>query len=324
MVNEGKYFSIFAPRQSGKTTYLEEVRSTLHKEPTYAVILLSFERYKDLDGKRFYNEIQKELYPQLIKRLAGVQCKKLDEIKKLLDTHQLTDYISFGDFFKDLNSIIQFKKIIIFIDEFDGIPKGELENFLTTLRYLYLHNKRVTTKALYSVGLVGIRNITKLVVGGVSPFNIADQVDLPPFSLDMVRCLYGQYTAETNQPFTEKAIKKLYDETAGQPWLLNRLGTILTVDIKPGTVTPIDEKDVEEAIEKLLVERNPHFDNLYQKAILYKETFVKIVFNNTRYNPDATDQTWLEEYGLIKKIRHQAVVANSIYKKRFSGIGQTQ
>ncbi len=37
-------------------------------------------------------------------------------------------------------------------------------------------------------------------------------------------------------------------ETTGQPWLVNRLGTILTIDIKPETTEPINEKDVEEAV----------------------------------------------------------------------------
>ena len=59
----------------------------------------------------------------------------------------------------------------------------KLENFLTSLLELYQEYKESQDKALNSVGLVGIRNITKLIVGGVSPFNIADQVGLPPFSL---------------------------------------------------------------------------------------------------------------------------------------------
>jgi hypothetical protein len=129
-----------------------------------------------------------------------------------------------------------------------------------------LQYKDIKPKALYSAGLIGIRNIAKLVVGGVSPFNIADQVDLPPFSLKNVRDLYAQYTEETNQPFAKEAVKKVYEETAGQTWLVNRLGTILTVKVKPGTVEPIDEKDVEKAIQILLLERNDHFDNLYEKA----------------------------------------------------------
>jgi len=77
---------------------------------------------------------------------------------------------------------------------------------------------------------VGIRNISELIVGGVSPFNIADEFLLPPFSLKNVRDLYAQYTMETNQDFTEEAIHKIYDQTCGQPCLFNRLGTILTVN----------------------------------------------------------------------------------------------
>jgi hypothetical protein len=126
-----------------------------------------------------------------------------------------------------------------------------LENFLTTLRELYQEYKESQDKAMYSVCLVGIRNITKLIVGGVSPFNIADQVRLPPFSLKNVRDLYAQYTAETNQPFTPEAVKVVHAETAGQPWLVNRLGTILSVDVKPETTDPITEEDAAEALEQL-------------------------------------------------------------------------
>ncbi|NIM14092.1 MAG: hypothetical protein GTO45_18775 [Candidatus Aminicenantes bacterium] len=317
MVDRGRYFSIFAPRQSGKTTYLKHFCKELHQDPTYAAVILSFQKYKKLNRGRFYAQVQKKLYSQLVERLTAVACQKLDKIKSYLNHHRLTDHISFGELFEELNRIIEFKKIVIFIDEFDGIPRDELEDFLNTIRDLYLEYKEIKPKALYSVGLVGIRNITKLIVGGVSPFNIADQVDLPPFSLKNVRDLYSQYTEETNQPFSEEAVKKVYEETEGQPWLVNRLATILTVNIKPGTVEPIDEKDVEKAIQLLLREKNDHFDNLYEKAKLYKETFIEIVFDNVEYYPDNEDQGWLEQYGLIKDRNGKAVVANSIYRARY-------
>jgi len=89
------------------------------------------------------------------------------------------------------------------------------------------------------------------------------------------------------------------------------------VDVKPETVEPIDQQDVEKAIEMLLLENNHHFDNLYEKAKLYKETFVKIVFDNVKYKPNDEDQSWLEQYGLIKKKEKKAIVANRIYKERF-------
>lgn len=317
MVDQGRYFSIFAPRQSGKTTFFKRFCGQLQKDPVYITIILSFQDNKKLDKARFYELMEMELYGQLIDRLNEVNCEKTEAVDQFLNTFHLTDHISFRLLFEKLNRLIQFKKIIIFIDEFDGIPLSELENFLTALRELYQKYKEVKQKALYSIGLVGIRNITKLIVGGVSPFNIADQVDLPPFSLKNIRDLYAQYTQETNQPFTEEAVKRVHEETAGQPWLVNRLGTILTVNIKPETVAPIDERDVEKAIQILLKERNDHFDNLYEKAKLYKETFVEIVFDNAEYDPDNEDQGWLEQYGLIKNRDDHAVVANTIYRARY-------
>ncbi|MCX6584595.1 MAG: AAA-like domain-containing protein [Candidatus Aminicenantes bacterium] len=317
MVDRGRYFSMFAPRQSGKTTFLEGIRTELHKDKTYVAIILSFQKYKNMDIPRFYSLLEEKFNRQLITRLEEVECEKTETVKQFLDGFHLSDHISFSQLFEKLNRILQFKKIVVFIDEFDGIPPDELANFLYGLRDLYLEYKGIKQKALYSVGLIGIRNITKLVVGGVSPFNIADHVELPPFSLKNVRDLYAQYSEETNQPFTEEAVKKVYEETCGQPWLVNRLGTILIVNVKHGTVEPIDEKDVEKAIQLLLNEKNDHFDNLYEKAKLYKETFVEIVFDHAGYYPDDEDQSWLEQYGLIKNKDGHAVVANNIYRTRY-------
>jgi len=314
MVDLGRYFSIFAPRQSGKTTFLKQTCRQLHLDPTYIAVILSFQEYKSFDKSQFYAMVEKYLYTQLLDRLKAVNCEKTGAVGQFLSRHHLTGHMDFKQLFEELNLILLFKKIVIFIDEFDGIPLSELENFLHALRGLYQDYKDIKQKALYSVGLIGIRNITKLVVGGVSPFNIADQVVLPRFSLKNVRDLYSQYTEETNQPFTGEAVKKIHEETAGQPWLVNRLGTILTLDIKHGTVEPIDEKDVEKAIRLLLKEKNAHFDNLYEKAKLYKETFVEIVFDNVEYGSYDEEQSWLEQYGLIKESDGKAVVTNNIYK----------
>jgi len=318
MVDMGRYFSIFAPRQSGKTTFFEDFCHNLKKDTTYIPILLSFQDYKELDKITFYGLIQEEIYEQLLERLEEVDCKKVEAVRGLLNIHHITNHISLRKFFEKSNKVIPPKRIIIFIDEFDGIPMGELENFLTSIRELYQKYKKRTNKALYSVGLVGIRNITKLIVGGISPFNIADQVKLPPFTLKNVRDLYAQYTEETNQPFTEEAVKKVFDETSGQPWLVNRLGTILTVDIKPETTEPITAEDVEKAVEILLYEENSHFDNITEKAKQYKETFINIVFDGVEYIPGDEEQSLLLTHGLIKAEGKNIRVSNPVYKKRFT------
>ena len=318
MVDLGRYFSIFSPRQSGKTTFFEGVCRQLANDPTYIPILLSFQYMKNLDAGSFYERIRGYLFDQLTERLELVQCAQRDAVKNYLASTTITAHTGIYDFFRALNRLIKSKKIVIFIDEFDGIPRSELENFLTTLRGLYQEYKGREDKALYSIGLVGIRNITKLIVGGVSPFNIADQVKLPPFTLKNVHDLYAQYTAETNQPFTEGAVRKVYEETAGQPWLANRLGTILTIDINPETTDPISEEDVEKGVEMLLYEENSHFDNITEKAKQFKETFVDIVFNGVEYVPGDEEQSLLLAHGLIKAEGKKISVSNPIYKKRFT------
>ena len=322
MVDMGRYFSIFAPRQSGKTTFFEDFCSQLETDPVYIPILLSFQNFKSIDKETFYRRIQKNLVKQLVNRLDLVNCSQKNDVEKYVDSESINinNHLSFYDFLEGLNNLIKLKKIVIFIDEFDGIPINELENFLTTLRELYQKYKKQKDKALYSVGLVGIRNITKLIIGGISPFNIADQVRLPPFSLKNVSDFYAQYTKETNQPFTEDSVQKIYEETAGQPWLVNRLGTILTVDIKPETIKPITVDDVNDAVKILLYEENSHFDNITEKAKQYKETFIEVVFNGVEYMPGDEEQSLLLTHGLIKDKGSSLNVSNPIYKKRFTRV----
>jgi hypothetical protein len=51
-----------------------------------------------------------------------------------------------------------------------------------------------------------------------------------------------------------------------------------------------------------------------EKAKLYKETFVEIVFDHIEYAPYDEEQSWLEQYGLIKNKDGHAVMANNIYR----------
>jgi hypothetical protein len=125
---------------------------------------------------------------------------------------------------------------------------------------------------------------------------------------------------ETNQPFTEEATKKVFEQTQGQPWLVNRLGSILTRQIKPETTDPIDVDNVNQGIQLLLEEKNAHFDNLKEKVLLFKNTFNMINTQQVKFLPDDDAQSWLYQYGLIKKKNGNAVISNTIYSKRFADV----
>jgi len=317
MVDQSRCFSMFAPRQSGKTTFLEELRSRLHDDPTYVVVILGFQNFKNLtDKSRFYSLLQKYLYEQLLKRLEQVNCDKIETVRQFLARHHFIDHISFRELFEELNRIIQYKKIVIFIDEFDGIPINELENFLTTLRELYIKYKLVKQKALYSIGLIGIRNITKLIVGGVSPFNIADQVEIPPFSLKNVRDIYSQFSEETIRaierypwPGNVRELKNVVERA------VYRSDSSLITDIVfdpflsplPDYQTPIREplpvKPASLSLEELM---NKPINEAVRQVEIY---LVKRAIRDARYNQRKAAQrlglTYHQFRGLYRKYREE-------------------
>jgi len=320
LIGQGRYFTIFAPRQMGKTTFFVEFSRELAKNPLYAPIFLSFQTVKDFDTPRFYRTIQREFAPQLQTRLEKVNYAGAGEAAAFCRQYVMVDDESLQLFFAGLHKIIPEKKIVVFIDEFDGIPEHELGKFLNALREMYLSNKRATTFSLHSIGLVGIRNFAQLnITGTISPFNIADQVRIPPFTLAEIENLYGQFTAETGQPFTPEACRRVQEETGGQPFLCNRLGQILTNDVKPGVVDPIDEPDVQKALKILHYENNAHFANIVDKARRYHQTLARLVLTgDVNYNVRREDVAELDLFGLIKAgPQGVAQAANPIYQRIF-------
>jgi len=257
---------------------------------------------------------------RLQKRQFETQGNPTTAIATLCQRFAMTDHKSFMDFLAELNKIIQNKKVVIFIDEFDGIPEHELANFLNTLREMYLTSKLGKGYSIYSIALAGIRNITQLdIAGKISPFNIADQIGIPPFTFAELENLYGQYTEETGQPFTPEACRRIHEETGGQPFLCNRLGQILTYNVKPEDIEPITEADVVRALKILRFDKNDHFANIVDKARQYRHTLAQIVLaGDVRYNPQQEDVAFLEQFGLIKPGPQETVeAANPIYQRIF-------
>lgn len=71
MVDLGRYFTIFAPRQSGKTTFFNYFCRVLNKDPVYIAIFLSFQRYGELDKRVFYESVQKRITLSVIATKTG-------------------------------------------------------------------------------------------------------------------------------------------------------------------------------------------------------------------------------------------------------------
>lgn len=262
-VKRGRYIVLFAPRQTGKTTFFKTAIEVLETagEGVYFPIQLNFEGYKNLACPEFYGA----LYEDIREEIEGVfrrQGKVLsDALTQLLESTTLTNPISMRRFFSRLGELLMPQRFVVIIDEFDGIPQGVLSDFLHTLRHIYLLGR--TRRSPYSVGIIGVKSITQLNYDRtISPFNIQDEFNLPNFTLAQVQELLGEYTAEVGQAFAQEVIETLHRQTGGQPFLVNRLAQILTEEMEIPKDRTITMAHFTTAHTVLLEEENVNFTHL--------------------------------------------------------------
>ena len=261
-VKQGRYIVIFAPRQTGKTTFFRWALDALAAEGiTYFPIQLDFEAYKNLAAPVFYSELYKDIREEVEKVFQKRGHVPSEALHQYLEGTQVTDHLSMLRFFTELANLLKPQRVVIIIDEFDGIPRSVVSDFLYSLRRIYLAGS--DHRCPYSLGIVGVKSITQLNYDrSISPFNIQDEFALPNFTFRQVQELLGQYTDAVGQPFAPEVIEALHKQTAGQPFLVNRFAQILTEELDVPKTDTIAMTHFSEAHTRLLRERNVNIQHL--------------------------------------------------------------
>lgn len=269
-VKNGKYIVLFAPRQTGKTTFFRlGLEALVAQDPTYFPIQLDFQTMRNATPATFYDR----LYYQINRQIKSVFHKRSEApsetLIQFLENTTLTDHFSMEAFFENLKSFLDndFRnqglastKIVLLIDEFDGIPRTVVSDFLYSLRQIYLSDE---VHCPHSVGIVGVKSIAQLDYDrSVSPFNIQDEFRLPNFTLEQVRGLLSQYTDEVGQVFEPEVVESIHKETAGQPVLVNGLARILTENLDIPKIEPITMAHFLKAHTQLVRGRNVNIQHL--------------------------------------------------------------
>ncbi|MXV74624.1 hypothetical protein F4Z99_10125, partial [Candidatus Poribacteria bacterium] len=318
-VKEGRYIVIFAPRQTGKTTFFYTAMDILAaEEPTYLPIHLDFEAYKNLTPADFYSNLTEDIREE-IENIYGKRGEVPSEaLRDFLQNTTLTDNISMIRGFRALARVLGNQRVVVFIDEFDGIPAAVVSDFLYALRRIYI--SRTSPQCPHSLGIIGVKSIAQLNYDrSVSPFNIHDDFALPNFTLAQVQELFGQYTAEVGQAFAPEVIESIHKQTGGQPFLVNRFAQILTEEMDIPKTEALTMTHFSEAHEQLLEEnntnlthlttnirRNPRFESLLMRIMLYEEG-VPFSLRNDLINELAT-------YGVLARgTDRMCKIANPIY-----------
>ncbi|MEN8217404.1 MAG: AAA-like domain-containing protein [Pseudomonadota bacterium] len=317
-IKEGRYIVIFAPRQTGKTTFFRWTLDAL-SDKTYFPIQLDFEEYKNLPPSTFYNYLHLDLCQEILNLFQARQLLPSEELRQFLENSKITDHVSMRAFFEHLSFYLKNQKLVIIIDEFDGIPTAAVSDFLYSLRRIYLSKK--PQRCPYSVGIVGVKNLTQLNYDrSISPFNIQDDFALPNFTLSQVRELLGQYTKEVGQAFAPDVIENFHQQSSGQPFLVNRLAQILIEEMNIPLEETISLSHFEKAHQQLLEESNVHLDHLTTNIRQNPrfEPFLMGIISyeaGVRFNLRNEVISLLATYGVLKKSSEGLCeIANPIYQ----------
>ncbi|MCL1966494.1 MAG: ATP-binding protein, partial [Fibromonadales bacterium] len=223
LINSKQYFVIHAARQSGKTTVLKELVRRMSTEQKYYALYCSLEATQTLSDER-------DGIPAIVKTIKAA----ITNIGLPADFAKDADYSDYSNVLKtSLTNYCRLldKPLAIFFDEADCLSNGTLISFLRQLRNGYID--RPDIPFVHSLALVGMRNIRDYkartrgdseTLGSSSPFNIVtESLNLKNFIIEEVIELCSQHTQETGQVFEPQATDYIYEQTQGQPWLVNAI-----------------------------------------------------------------------------------------------------
>lgn len=311
------YFVLHAPRQVGKTTSLLSLAKELTSEGRYAAVLVSAEMgepFREAVGmaegallSAWRRAARVQLPPEL-QPPPWPEAEAGSRISAALDAWSRACP----------------RPLVIFLDEVDALQDEALISVLRQLRDGYRNRPDAFP---WSMALIGLRDVRDYKVGNTtlgrlgtaSPFNIkVESLTLRDFTLTEVEELYLQHTQETGQGFEPGVFARVFELTAGQPWLVNALARQLVQVLAPDTTQSVTVQDVETAKEILIQRRDTHLDSLGERL---REPRVRQIIEPIiagDYLPEISDddRRFITDLGLVRDLGGGALdIANPIYRE---------
>lgn len=272
LIKEELYFTIHAPRQTGKTTYLYALARKLNARGEYIALVASCERagVESIPLDKANELIIDSIYGASRRQLTDVYRPLNPEEKKYLDLYKYLE--TWAD--------NQEKPIVLLLDEIDTLLDDVLVSILRQLRDGYQGRP---THFPASVVLVGLRDVREYKAkireeiksyGTGSPFNIkSDSLFLTDFTPKEVFELLDQHGEETGQVFPMEVKEEIYRLSNGQPWLTNALARQIVFKIlRYDFSQKINMETLMQAKQQLIMRRDTHLDSLMERL---KEERVK-------------------------------------------------
>ncbi len=315
------YWVLHAPRQSGKTTFLQSWMRKINAEGKAVACYVSVETGQGITD-------EEKAIPGLCSAIRSFARDFLgQEFMPPVSPEPAAMMLS--DTLHQWAALVAPKPLVVLFDEVDVLQDQAMVSFLRQLRSGF--SKRGIGIFPISVALVGMRDLRDYLVrskDGVglrsgNPFNIKqDSATLSSFSSQDVRSLVAQHTEETGQVFSEEALALVYELTRGQPWLVNALLQKCVWQLCPkGERVGIEQ--IEAARELLITERAVHLDSLAERL---RDPRVKRIVQSIMIGESDPTLTRGDDFlltldlGLVTKEGGGASISNPIYRETIARV----
>ncbi len=318
LISDKYYFTMHAPRQSGKTTLLHALMHKINAEGRNICLVFSLETA----GYRSISEA--DANTNIVKAIIMSANHFLEEQYRPKLSREPSNY-KMKDMLSEWCGQLS-KPLILLVDEIDSLYDDILVSVLRQFRDGFQLRPTGFPSSVVLVGLRDVRDYKDKVrtpmetMGSGSPFNIkAESLRLANFTREQIKMLLHQYTAEGGQGFPEDVIDLFYLYTGGQPWLVNALACEVLYKILDYDTSKVVTVDiVAQAKENLIKRRDTHLDSLIDKlydprirpivdALMAGQTIFFTEFEN--------NLLYAKDLGLIKDEDSVIKFSNDIYKE---------
>lgn len=319
LLERKQYFAIHAPRQSGKTTIVQDLAGKLNEEGSYAAVCATCERGQTAreDVDRGVRAVLRAIEGQAARLPEELRPEPLEQVETIEAESRLAVYLERWSRRCAL-------PVVLFLDEIDALLDDALLSVLRQLRSGYPDRPGAFPQSVALIGLRDVRDYRtrvrpEAILGTATPFNITvKSFGLRNFTAKEIAELYEQHSADTGQVFTAEAKALAWELTRGQPWLVNAVARQAVDALVRDRTLPVEAHHIEKAKEILIERRDTHIDSLVDRL---REPRVQRVLESLVsggfFPPGVLDDDiqFVEDLGLVAPGLTGLEIANPIYRE---------
>ncbi|MCF8169184.1 MAG: AAA-like domain-containing protein [Rhodoferax sp.] len=319
-----KYFILHAPRQTGKTSLLINLMRFINEQGQYRALYVNIEA-----AQAARNDVlmAAAAMAQALAGSARLYWKDFPQAEQLA-----LEILQRAPNAEAVRQVLQtwsehsVKPLIIFLDEVDALVGDTLISLLRQIRAGYAQRPEAFPQSMVLCGVRDVRDYRihrsdgEIITGG-SAFNIkSESIRLGDFTQSDVKALLQQHTIATGQTFEPGALEEIWEDTQGQPWLVNALAyeaCFRKPDQRDRSV-PVTVEQMRQARESLILRRDTHLDQLADKLReLRVKRVIEPMLQGAELPPDVLDddRQYCIDLGLIARRDRQLQIANRLYRE---------